>query len=483
MFWRTAYMLFFTQLKENPENEEILKLAKTEFRQTVGYVIDNYNEKTLRNYLDDIVLFDKKSFPFRKGCIPKEIISRSIANVAAQSIGKEMSDALYEQTLNTNLLLTSNHMQIDSWPHMLHGNKLVEYIYKKANVTKPIIPAISTTLGKLKSESHAMGLNIWHSSAGRLRVGLFPHSMRSITINCARAFSKEELISASQKLEHYKKNGTISDATNECAQYILNECCGTNEILNSRTYSEQALLCNRNIQKKVFCDDSFEILYLSMEEIASKILIELFKSEDNLISKLFFEDNNIEKFYHQMNGAEKCWDINREKGTFIFWRLHDNKLKRLILIYDGGIPFLKDTDDETLIPFDKHSLTQCLENNELVPALFTSLLVLSFLSPYTLLSGMFQRNYSKNIIKKLCAALSSISGFDDAIEFIKSNDDIYISGMLITACSDGEKHCLSGPVECLEAGGINDDYFNECLNISVLQAQRNAIDMLKIFLK
>lgn len=115
------------------------------------------------------------------------------------------------------------------------------------------------------------------------------------------------------------------------------------------------------------------ITVVASEPIVTRILIELFESQDPFASSLFFDPAIRLALYKSLHGHPYAWREHR--GTFLFWGV-DHARGRLIPLREDSRSLV---GHRLRIPLDRESLTRALQRQLILPSVLTSLFVVSWL--------------------------------------------------------------------------------------------------------
>ena len=108
------------------------------------------------------------------------------------------------------------------------------------------------------------------------------------------------------------------------------------------------------------------------------------------------------------------------------------------------------------LPFAPASIIEALNNNRLLPSLFTCFVVLSFARGVTCLGGYFKDEYFPVMKQGLVKALRYTRGYQHLADNVNQVPDMtYLSGMLAVMAKLGEKYLIpAGPLEIIGSGGL-----------------------------
>jgi hypothetical protein len=310
---------------------------------------------------------------------------------------------------------------------------------------------------------------------------------------------------AEAKLGKIIDDGKISPALAKPLGKLLREDYGADSALSLPTYSQQSVVLNNRIWKRLFSKVTTvpDLIFLEIEKIAKELLKADLANPNSLAWLLMFEPPLREKTLENLDTVRGCWD--REKlaqrfsgssmdedqkkvlkncGTVFFWGI-DSTGRRIPLSFETrgtGNEVLRGIDDRGNtweFPFTPQAITDGLKENKLLPSLFACFLVISFARGLSSIGGYYQGDYLNLIKQGLVTALQNTAGYGDVAALVtRVVTDCYLDGMQ-TIMSEVEGGYLlpAGPVEVIAGGGITDVDIEKMLSLSLREA--HLADMLE----
>ena len=261
-------------------------------------------------------------------------------------------------------------------------------------------------------------------------------------------------------------------------------------------YSKQAVLLNNLIWKRLFQEENqrSELVYLELEKIVGKVLQLDLKNKSSLIWKVMFEPPLRKTVLAELDGARACWNLNQLKkrmyfsqlndsdkqkvngcGTIFFWGINDSGRRVPLNLVSHGDKkvFLIGIDDHSNsweLAYTPEAILSALNENRLLPSLFTCFLVLSFARGVKCIGSYFQAEYLPNM--QVVNALKQIPDYQEIANQVEKIDtNFYLSGMLaVMTHIENDVMVPTGPLEILSKGGINTDDIEKILSIKVRDA-------------
>lgn len=211
-------------------------------------------------------------------------------------------------------------------------------------------------------------------------------------------------------------------------------------LLSDKDFSEQISQLNYYLWSEMISEDlksdNSKLFMLSSEIITANILYLDLRSENTgWVFKSLFDRRKRESIYYGLNKTRLCWDIEENKGTFLFWKYSDNgKAERLFLEGD----FLKNDSREYSLLFSPDSIFNALSKRIIVPASNLFFLYSVFYCGVNVLGGILQVNYLGEIKEKLLELKSELELNNEDIKIIKDlKTNLYVNFQTMDLTSSG----------------------------------------------
>jgi hypothetical protein len=336
-----------------------------------------------------------------------------------------------------------------------------------------------------------------------LKFPLFPDRAKTKTVCAVSGIRKEYLENTIKKSLSLKKDGIISDKMYEILINLLQQDYMDPFVLQQETYSNQAVILNFKLWKKILKGklEEYKVVYLELEEITSKIIEKDLSNQNSLINITLFDPIVRERLINSLDCKKACWENNmlRQKclndipkknefskigncGTHFFWGIDKNQ-KRIsfFLNNDGSKNLLLVGFDENnnliKIPFQPDILREKLLKKEIIPSIFLSYLAISFARGIICVGGYYQSEYLPVMKDKLIESLNSQKSYKQIISAITNIETKnYLSGMqTIMIMNDDYSIVPAGPVELIASDGINDEDINKIEKINIIDAHKASM--------
>ena len=137
-----------------------------------------------------------------------------------------------------------------------------------------------------------------------------------------------------------------------------------------------------------------------LEGVATRMLIQLLEEKDPYIERMLFNRETHRQLYQALKGTFCAW--GRQHGTFLFWkRGAGNRSERL-----AYQPSASDCNEEFVPVFlrDRAECLRMLKATNIIPGVFLSLFLVSYLPNVPIVGGPKQWLYYRRMIK-VCNAI------------------------------------------------------------------------------
>jgi|GEM_PF-6465769 len=144
------------------------------------------------------------------------------------------------------------------------------------------------------------------------------------------------------------------------------------EQLPTSCFMDQLSYINSTLWERSFCQDPGfpKLIYLSLEEIATQLIIESIQSKD-LIFQFCFDPENFRFMINTFDGLPYCWE-QQDRGTHLFWYNVSSKSK-YPLRFDGYHCL---TYKDFKLKLNPDEIIEKLTDKTIIPGTFLSHLIL-----------------------------------------------------------------------------------------------------------
>lgn len=473
----------------------------------VNRAVCQYGDTCLIDYLKTLNLVAEASLQQRKDLI--DTVRAYVGTLLGDSLGGRAARDLD----NYPIVLTANHHGVEYFSQTFQARLLFSLNAITGVTSASTVPIFSFGSVALNNPMFARGLLLYGVQPDNLneipvKLPVFPGRLKRLMVSTAPPFDQNMVEKAQAEVDRFVNNKKISRESARILHKILREDYGAKSVLKLPTYSQQAVVLNNRLWKRLFSGLKTvpDLIFLEIEKIVSDLLKADLANSNSLAWHVMFEPAVREKLLDNLDTARGCWD--RQKlaqrlslpgsveaqnkpsnncGTVFYWGL-DPTGKRIPLSLESspsGAKILCGTDDggnPWELPYTPQAITDALNENRLLPSSFTCFLVIAFARGITCIGGYFQGDYLESMKRGVLAALQATPGYDDVAALVERvPTDRYLDSMLTVMALVGEGYLVpAGPVEIIAGGGITTDDIENMLSLTLREA--HLADMLETVL-
>jgi hypothetical protein len=317
-------------------------------------------------------------------------------------------------------------------------------------------------------------------------------------VSAATAFDEEMVHRAEKRLAKMSQGKEFPSTLEEALRSVFRDDYRDPCVINLSSYSDQAVVMNNRIWKKLFSDvgEAPEMVNVELEKIVHMLLERDLGNPESLAWCVMFDPVLRKAVLRELDGARVCWDskklaqrldmadqdfqgknVLKRCGTHFFWGIDGIGRRIPLYLQSNGknTALLRGVDDRGSlweVPYTPQSVMNALNENRLLPSLFTCFLVLSFARGITCVGGYYQGEYLPDIKKKLVKALRQTTQYDAIADIIKGlNTHTYLSGMqLVMVRIKDDALIPAGPLEIIAGGGLTENDLQQILSFTVRDA-------------
>ena len=470
----------------------------------VNRAVCQYGDTYLIDYLKTLNLVAEASHQQRKDLI--DTVRGYVGSLLGESLGRRAASDLH----NYPIVLTANHHGVEYFSQTFQARLLFSLNAITGSTSRSTVLIFSFGSVALNNPTFPRGLLLYGVQPDilndiPLKLPVFPSRLKRIMVSTAPSFDQDMVGKARAEADRFVDDKKISLASSRILHNILREDYCAKSVLKLPTYSQQAVVLNNRLWKRLFSTFKTipDLIFLEIEKIASNLLKADLSNSNSLAWHLMFEPAVREKLLANLDTARGCWDRERlaqrlalpgavaaqknppnNCGTVFYWGI-DPTGKRIPLSLEStpsGAKMLCGIDDSGntwQLPYTPQAITEGLNENRLLPSLFTCFLVIAFARGITCVGGYFQGEYLESMKKAVLAALQGTTGYDDVAALVKLVPaDRYLDSMLTVMAQVGEEYLVpAGPVEIIAGGGITTDDVEHMLSMTLREA--HLADMLE----
>lgn len=411
------------------------------------------------------------------------------------------------------IVLTANHHGVEYFSQTFQARLLFSLNAMTGVTSASTVPIFAFGSVALNNPTFPRGLLLYGAQPDNLeeipvKLPVFPGRLKRLMVSTAPPFDQTMVEKAQAEVDRFVDNKKISRESARVLHKILREDYCAKSVLELSTYSQQAVVLNNRIWKRLFSGLKSvpDLVFLEIEKVASDLLKADLANSNSLAWHVMFEPTVREKLLNNLDTARGCWDRGKlaqrlslsgsgeaqnkpfdNCGTVFYWGV-DSAGKRIPLLLESspsGAKILCGIDDggnAWEVPYTPQAITVGLKENRLLPSSFTCFLVIAFARGITCIGGYFQGDYLESMKRGVLAALQGTPGYDDIAALVECvPTDRYLDSMLAVMALVGEEYLVpAGPVEIIRGGGITPGDVENMLSLTVREA--HLADMLETLL-
>jgi hypothetical protein len=426
-----------------------------------------------------------------------------VRNYAAPLLGDTIAQQVSEQIVKKPIVLAANHHGVDYFSHSVQGSLIFSLDGLTDSNGSSTVPVFSCGNIPLDNATYPRGLLLYNASNSDLddmprRLPIFSDRQKRQVTSVASAFDEPMIQRAKKRFEKMLSENQISENLAGPLRQIFREDYMADLVVDLENYSQQSVVLNNRVWKRLFSDikDSPEMVYLELEKIVGRLLSTDLSNPGSLASYVMFDSSLREAVLQELDGATACWNTDvleqrlrannlessKQKplngsGTHFFWGI-DTSRRRIPLYLDTSHhqhPMLRGVDDRGdswELSYRPSSILDALNDNRLLPSLFTCFTVLSFARGINCLGGYFKDEYFPIMKQGMTNALRKTDGYGELADLVELVPTMsYLSGM-IAIMAKTEDDCLipAGPIEIIAGGGITKEDLEKIKSLTIRDA-------------
>lgn len=310
-------------------------------------------------------------------------------------LGEDIAQSVAQQLRKYYFVSTADHHGPICHPYFLNSNLAITLpITQQADPILQNVIVLACANVSLDNDSFPRGLLFHGVDAALCRVPFFSSHERPPLVNLLRAYGEPELAKANKAIASLGREHKISTEQADRLTGLISEIYHQPDVLAGENYSRQITKTNFQLWKKFFQSSTItppNLVYLEMEDLVAKLLIQHHLLKDTIINHHLFDDVYHELTLKYFDGIMGAFSTVDRIGTYLFWALPAGGRYRIQLWKKGN--YLVSEDGQYSIELTPAALQQALESKELIPGLMLIFVVLSFYYGLKCLGGFNQINY------------------------------------------------------------------------------------------
>jgi len=458
----------------------------------VKRILSEYGNTTLANYLQQFPVETPQ--PYQQ---PDDLHTAAYRYVQPL-LGETVAQQVANDIAHSPIVLTTNHDGVDFFPNSIQGSLIFSLPSISGHSASTTVPVFSFGNIPLNNATFPRGLLLYQADHDDLndmplKIPLFGERLKRTMVSVAPAFDQDMICRIQKQTRKLADKRRISAELELLLHTLFEEEYCADCVMQQPRYSRQAVILNNRIWKRLFADDLTvpELVCLEIEKIAVMLLESDLSNPQSLAWRAMFDSGLGECLLEKLDGVRGCW--NRENlrqrfedktgrqsgkqcGTFFFWGV-DASGRRIPLEFNSdasGKKRLEGIDDHgnpLEVSCTPDAILAALNEERLIPSLFTCFLTIAFARGVVCVGGDFQCEYLPQMQRGVVHALNQ-SGYQDIGDLVaKVKTDCYQDCMLTAMCSFGENALIpAGTVEIISGGGITATDMEKMLSLTVREA-------------
>ena len=460
----------------------------------VGSIVSAFGELPLSSYLRELSAQSTLSYQ------PRDDLIRAVRQYIVPLLGEEVASLAAVELARNPVVVTTNHHGVDYFSQSVQGSILVALERIGKGLQPGLVFVFSCGNIPLNASSYPRGLLLYRVPSGKgignipTRVSIFPDRLKRCVVASAPPITEPMIAKAKAVLRKMALQGELSEPLVDTALEILDHDYGATVAAELATYSDQSVIINHRIFRRLFkhLSPAPQLIYLELEQIAGALLQSDLSHPGALIRHILFNPEIRRAITAQLDEERGCWHCSRLEnilredsgaylkrqakagsGTMFFWGIDDFR-RRVPLYLAEGKMLVGRNDRGALwqLPFTPEAITEGLRQQRLLPSLFTCFVTVSFARGLVCIGGYFQGRYLARMQEAVVTALKEDSVNREICELVANvRTCSYLDSMLAYMVKVEDRFLVpAGPMEILSAGGIGEQEMGQMLALSVREA-------------
>ena len=454
--------------------------------------VQHFGEHTLADYLREFTYSPTTAY---QSCDDLcDIIKAQTTPLLGEHAARRIAQALASQ----GIALTANHHAVDSFSLTFQGTLLFilkNYIEAAATPTIPVFSFANVPLNNLMYPKGLLIYNVCNTGVDAIphKLSFFPDRLKRRMVSATPPLDHDMIGCVENHIRNGAQNRLAPKAVNALGA-ILQEYHRAASVEAASSYSQQCTIINNRIWKQIFAVSGYtpEVVYLEIEKVAADLLANDLTNPRSLAACVMFDPELRKRILDTLDNARACWQLSYLKnrlgmspnqiraggGTIFFWGIDDRGRRvPLYLTRDGSnrdiLAGIDDGGNSWQYAFTPRAIVNGMQENKLLPSLFSCFLVVAFARGINCIGGFFQGDYLPHMQRCIVTALGQTHGYERVARFVEQvPTDGYLIGMIavMSAMGAGKSLVPAGPVEIISGGGLTCKDVEQILALTVREA-------------
>ncbi len=331
----------------------------------------------------DKTLLEYYGQDFLPALTPSKDILDVIESEVAGILGADVATSARHAIMTQGWVNTADHHGLLHNPYFYTTSLALSH----KNVCGDALATVALPFGgvSLGNDSFPRGFSFHDSEVNLQKIFFKSLKYRRLPIYSLPPMTKEEL-------QHEKQRATSFPLTKQAhtrLQSFFNALIDDPRVWSQETYSAQLTVMNRILWQQLFGDERGDFVYLEIDSVVRKLLLEKHLLKETDVCNLIFNPKWREKFVELFAGIQGSHDS--DSGTHLFWYIDKDALTRRRLIISGDN--LITPDGLTTIPFTQAAISEGLRSRTLMPSSALTLIIVQEVENLTCGGGPSQMDY------------------------------------------------------------------------------------------
>ena len=250
------------------------------------------------------------------------------------------------------------------------------------------------------------------------QLNFFGRAQDSIPVIAAKAYTREAKKLMLSSLSRYRSEKQIKKREFNMLRELVEHILFSKEVLQQDKYIDQITLTNFALWKKIFSSHQEHVpnlVFLSQEQIARELILKYHLTKGSPIHELIFNKEWHTLIYKLFEGIPCCFSTAKNSGTFLFWATPPGKGRMQLFMKDGVLSSHDGSYTRIVTP---ENIEKALEQQEILPSVMLTFILLSFYYGFYLAGGLMQPSYLSQI-KDAYVSLLRTMGEDKEASFVE----------------------------------------------------------------
>ncbi|MFQ5937744.1 MAG: hypothetical protein ACE5LB_15175 [Acidiferrobacterales bacterium] len=457
----------------------------------VRHTLASHGELPLRDYVGQLFHFPEAT------CQDRADLVDVVREYAAPLLGGPIAEQAANHVALAPIVLTANHHGVDFFAQSIQSSLLFALHEPRPRT----IPVFACGAVPLNNVTFPRGLLLYRgaqdgSSRLPIKLPIYPDRYKHDLVNSVRGIDETMLDRAEERAQRLFLEGRAAADLEEATKTVLQADYRHPAVLARPSYSEQAVILNHRIWKRLFRDPGHEpdLVYLELEKIAARLLCHDLMNGSSLARCVFFDADVREMLLKNLDGHRGCWDLTAlhahlnprvesptaNTGTVFFWGVDEQKRRTPLNLDLPGCTALVGVGnhgERIEIPFSAKGLCEALKAGKVFPSLFTSYLAIALARGVTCVGGYYQAEYLPAMQRGVVHAVQRSErqrAFAEKVSQVKTES--YLSGMqaVMTLAGAGAL-APAGALEIIAGGGLSGEDLANIGDITVREAHLASV--------